>query len=186
VTNDDAPEAEIHGFSQPGAAPTPWPVALEQIAAAETYWVSTVRPDGRPHVTPLIAVWHDDAIWFATGADERKAMNLARNQSVALTTGQSALAAGALDIVLEGVSEQVTDDAQLEPVAAAFAAKYGREIWDYSVRDGAFDCRPPTRDGAVVRAIVFRLRPARGLGFRKGDEFSQTTWRFARGFARGR
>jgi hypothetical protein len=52
-------------------------------------------------------------------------------------------------------------------------------MWDYAVRDGAFDCGPPTRRGAHVRAIVFRVRPARGLGFRKGDEFSQTTWRFA-------
>ena len=171
---------EIHGFSQPDADPTPWPLAKERIGAAETFWISTVRPDGRPHVTPLIAVWCDDAIWFATGPDERKAHNLARNHSVTLTTGQSELAPGALDIVLEGVAEQVTDDAELESVAAAFTTKYGREIWDYSVRDGAFDCGPPTKDGATVRALAFRLRPVRGLGFRKGDEFSQTTWRFAR------
>jgi hypothetical protein len=180
VTNDGPVRAEIHGFSQPDATPTPWPVTLEQITTAETFWLSTVRPDGRPHVTPLIAVWRDDALWFATGSDERKALNLARNRSIVLTTGQSALATGALDVVLEGVAEQVTDDAELEPIAAAFAAKYGREIWDYSARAGGFDCRPPTRDGNVVRAIVFRLLPARGLGFRKGDEFSQTTWRFAR------
>jgi hypothetical protein len=24
--------------------------------------------------------------------------------------------------------------------------------------------------------LVFRVRPERGLGFRKGDHFSQTTW----------
>ncbi len=28
---------------------------------------STVRPDGRPHVTPLLAVWADDALHFCTG-----------------------------------------------------------------------------------------------------------------------
>jgi hypothetical protein len=59
--------AEIHGFSEAGATPTPWKTALEQVSAADTFWLSTVRPDGRPHVTPLIAVWHDDAIWFTTG-----------------------------------------------------------------------------------------------------------------------
>ena len=179
---DDEPRVstEIHGFSQPDAAPTPWPAAREQIAAADTFWITTVRPDGRPHVTPLITVWHDDAIWFATGPDERKAQNLARNPAIVVTTGQSDLVAGALDIVLEGDAEQVTDDAELEPVAAAFATKYGRDTWDYSVRDGAFDCGPPTQDGATVRALAFRLRPVRGLGFRKGDEFIQTTWRFAR------
>jgi hypothetical protein len=42
-----------------------------------TFWLSTARPDGRPHVTPFIAVWLDEALWFCTGADELKAKNLA-------------------------------------------------------------------------------------------------------------
>ena len=58
--------AEIHGFSEPDATPTPWTAGREHVLGAETFWLSTVRPDGRPHVTPLIAVWHDDAIWFST------------------------------------------------------------------------------------------------------------------------
>jgi Pyridoxamine 5'-phosphate oxidase len=57
--------AEIHGFSELGAEPVPWPVGLEHVAGADTFWLSTVRPDVRPHVTPLTAVWHDDAIWFS-------------------------------------------------------------------------------------------------------------------------
>ena len=43
------------------------------------YWLSTVRPDGRPHVTPLLGIWLDGALYFCTGPDERKAKNLARN-----------------------------------------------------------------------------------------------------------
>jgi pyridoxamine 5'-phosphate oxidase-like protein len=174
-TSRDEVTAEIHGFSQPNATPTPWSAALERVIAADTFWLSTVRPDGRPHVTPLIAVWHSEAIWFSTGADERKAKNLAANPSCLLTTGRSDLVEGALDVVLEGRAEQVTVDAELEPIAAAFGAKYGTEIWDYVARDGAFVHRV-----SGGRAIVFRVRPARGLGFRKGDSFSQTTWRFRR------
>ena len=165
--------AEIHGFSQPNATPTPWPVGLEQIIDAETFWLSTVRPDGRPHVTPLIAVWHGDAIWFTTGPDERKAKNLSENSSCILTTGRSDLIDGGLDIVLEGTAEQVTNEAELEAIAEAFAAKYGTEIWNFVVRDGAFSDRV-----TGGRAIVFRVRPVRGLGFRKGEIFSQTTWSF--------
>jgi hypothetical protein len=56
--------AEIHGFSHPDATPTPWAVGLEHVIDADTFWLSTVRPDGRPHVTPLIAVWHGECIWF--------------------------------------------------------------------------------------------------------------------------
>ena len=165
--------AEIHGFSQADATPTPWAAGLEEVIAADTFWLSTVRPDGRPHVTPLVAVWHDDAIWFTTGAEERKAKNLAANPSCVLTTGRSDLAAGGLDVVLEGTAEPVTSDDELQPVAEAFTAKYGTEVWHFVVRDGAFS--DPDAGG---RAEVFRVRPARGLGFRKGDVFSQTTWRF--------
>jgi len=165
--------AEIHGFSAPDTQPVPWSVGLDQVATADTFWLSTVRPDGRPHVTPLTAVWHDHAIWFSTGPEERKAKNLGSNPSCILTTGCSDLAEGALDVVLEGVAEQVTDDAELRPVAAAHNLKYGTQTWDYVVRNGAFAHR-----SAGGRAIVFRVRPVRGLGFRKGDAASQTTWRF--------
>jgi Pyridoxamine 5'-phosphate oxidase len=130
--------AEIHGFSDPHATPTPWTEGLQEVIAADTFWLSTVRADGRPHVTPLIAVWHRDAIWFCTGADERKARNLAENPACILTTGRSDLAAGALDVVLEGEAEQITDNRELEPIAEAFATKYGTAIWDFVVRDGAF------------------------------------------------
>lgn len=43
--------AEIHGFSRPGAEPTPWEVGRAQVAAADTFWLATVRPGGAPHVT---------------------------------------------------------------------------------------------------------------------------------------
>ncbi len=162
-TSRDDVTAEIHGFSEPEAIPTPWSAPVEEVIAADTFWLSTVRPDGRPHATPLIAVWHGEAIWFATGPDESKAKNLAENPSCVLTTGRSDFVDGALDVVLEGMAEQVTVDAAPEPVAAAFAAKYGTEIWDYAVREGAYIHR-----AAGARAIVFRVRPVRGLGFSQG------------------
>jgi nitroimidazol reductase NimA-like FMN-containing flavoprotein (pyridoxamine 5'-phosphate oxidase superfamily) len=171
----DTVSAEIHGFSQPDATPTPWPAGRQTICDADTFWLTTVRPDGRPHVTPLIAVWHDEALWFATGPDERKAHNLAANPACILTTGRSDLADGALDVVLEGVAQPVQSEPELEPVAAAFAAKYGTEIWNWKVRDGAF-----TDAEHGGRVLVFRVAPDRGLGFRKGDHYSQTTWRFSR------
>jgi hypothetical protein len=165
--------AEIHGYSHPDATPTPWEVGREQVAGADTFWISTVRPDGRPHVTPLIAVWHDEAIWFTTGPEERKARNLSHNAACILTTGRSDLSDGGLDVVLEGAAEQVTDDADLQPVADAFATKYGTDIWHFVVRDGGF-----AHHDAGGRALVFRVRPVRGLGFCKGATSSQTTWRF--------
>jgi predicted pyridoxine 5'-phosphate oxidase superfamily flavin-nucleotide-binding protein len=33
--------------------------ATSVLQAAELFWISTVRPDGQPQVTPLVAVWHE-------------------------------------------------------------------------------------------------------------------------------
>ena len=54
---------------------------------AGQYWISSVRSDGRPHVTPLVGVWHEDGDVFATGGDEQKARNVASDPQVVLTTG---------------------------------------------------------------------------------------------------
>ena len=66
-------------FSSDDATATPWADARQQLDKAEVYWLSTVRPDGRPHVTPLVSVWMDDSLYFVTGTSERKADNLAQN-----------------------------------------------------------------------------------------------------------
>src|SRR5437899_718923 len=82
------PVAELEPqFSSEGATPTAWAEARRQVEEARIYWLATVRPDGRPHVAPLFAVWLDGGLYFATGPDERKAKNLARNPRCVVTTG---------------------------------------------------------------------------------------------------
>src|SRR5258708_4662531 len=104
-------------FSSGDATPTSWSDAIAQLEQAEVYWLSTVRPDGRPHVTPLIAVWLDGALYFCTGASERKAKNLAHNAHCILTTGNNALNQEGMDLVVEGDAVRVSDDAKLQRVA---------------------------------------------------------------------
>ena len=58
-------------FSDAGSAPTSWDETVRALEAAELFWITTVRADGRPHTSPLVAVWLDDALHFSTGADEQ-------------------------------------------------------------------------------------------------------------------
>ena len=105
-----APVTELDArYSEPEAAATGWEDALAELATAELSWISTVRRDGRPHVTPLITVVHDGTVYFCTGPEEQKGRNLAANPSVAMTTGRNDLHGG-LDLVVEGTAERVTDD----------------------------------------------------------------------------
>jgi len=164
-----APTPELHtGFSAPGATPTPWEDVVGVLASAELFWISTVRTDGRPHVTPLPAVWRDGALYFCTGPGEQKALNLRANDQCALTTGDNRWKAG-LDVVVEGRAEQVTDDALLRALAEMWKTKYDGD-WQYDVRDGAFHHVPGV-------AHVFEVRPRKVLSFAKG-EFAQTRFPF--------
>ena len=155
-------------YSEDAAPPTEWAVACEVMAGAEVFWLSTVRPEGRPHVTPLIAVWLDGALYFCTGPEERKARNLAGNGQCVLTTGSNALDHG-LDLVVEGEAVRVEDNARLQRVADAYEAKYGAD-WKFDVRDGAFF-------GQGGAAWVFAVAPTTAFGFSKGL-YSQTRWSF--------
>lgn len=164
------PTTELNSqFSSEDADPTEWSEALERLEKAEIFWLSTVRPDGRPHVTPLLAVWMDDALYFCTGPEERKAKNLSGNPHVVLTTGCDALNEG-LDLVVEGDAEHVSGRALLERLADLYGDKYGEE-WRWQVKDDAF-----TQDGEA-KALVFQVKPTTVFGFGKG-EFSQTRYRF--------
>ncbi|MFF3287373.1 pyridoxamine 5'-phosphate oxidase family protein [Streptomyces sp. NPDC003023] len=156
-------------FSDPQASAADWSAAAAQLRDAEVFWLTTVRPDGRPHVTPLIAVWHDDALHFCTGAGERKAKNLRENREVILTTGVPSLNEGT-DVVVEGEAVRVTDEPTLRALAEQYVAKYGPD-WTFAVRGGVF-----VHDAG--EALVFRVAPRTAFGFAKGTSFGQTRWRF--------
>src|SRR3954454_4512215 len=99
-------------YSEPAAAATPWSTVEQALATAPLYWLTTVRPEGGPHQTPLVGLYVDGALHFCTGPEERKSRNLAVNDQVAMTTGVNTLHAG-LDVVVEGRALRVTDDARL-------------------------------------------------------------------------
>src|SRR3954453_23889392 len=121
-------------YGESGAAPTEWSTAQELLRRAEVSWITTVRADRRPHVTPLITVCDGSTVYFGTGPQERKRRNLAANPHVVLTTGTNALHGG-LDVVVEGEAVRITDDEELRRLADAYLEKYGEE-WRFEVRDG--------------------------------------------------
>jgi len=133
------------------------------------YWLSTVRPDGRPHVTPMVAVWMDGALYFSTGRTERKAHNLAHNSHCIITTGCNALAQG-LDLVVEGDAATVSDKATLQRVADGFAAKYDPPF--------NFKATDFTASGEGGDVLVYEVTPTRVFGYGRGEHYSATRWRF--------
>jgi general stress protein 26 len=154
-------------FSDQNAPATGWEQTREALESAELWWVTTVRRDGRPHTTPLVAVWVGDTLYFSTGDTEQKAVNLRGNAHVNLTTGCNNWDSG-MDVVVEGDAVAVTNQDDLRDLAEAWTHRWdGR--WQYQVGDGGF--KHPHGDGVV---LVFKVVPAKVMAFAKGNPFSYT------------
>jgi nitroimidazol reductase NimA-like FMN-containing flavoprotein (pyridoxamine 5'-phosphate oxidase superfamily) len=175
------PAAEVMEFSMTWDRPeqssdatasaTPWEVARDRLAEADTYWLSTVDPEGRPHAVPVLAVWTEDALHFCASDRSRKAKNLTRDPHCAITSS-----ARALDVVVEGQAMPIDAPATLQRVAQEYRSKYD---WRPEVRDGALWADgAPTAGPPPYR--VYAVRPSTAFGFpTSGDEMlTPTRWRF--------
>ena len=157
-------------FSEPDAVATSWDETREALEEAQLFWITTVRADRRPHVTPLVAVWSAGAIHFCTGTGEQKAVNLRNNPHVTLLTGRNDWDTG-LDVVVEGDAVQVTDAATLNRLAKVWTTKWTGQ-WQYEVGDGCF-----RHSGSDSPVLVFSVKPSKVLAFGKGN-FSHTRHKF--------
>ncbi len=90
--------------------PIPWSRALEALESAEpriqTPFLATTRPDGRPHVAAVGALWDGGKVYFVSGSGTRKSRNLAENPSCVIS-----MSLIGIDLVIEGTAARVTDDA---------------------------------------------------------------------------
>src|SRR3954464_6871258 len=111
-------------FSYPTAAAPSWESVEALLDRAELYWLTTVRSDGRPHVTPVVGVWNNARFAFCTGVGEQKHVNLQDSPLVAVTTGNNGWNSGS-DVVVEGSAQRVTGRERLRPLAGGWRRKYG-------------------------------------------------------------
>ena len=164
-------------FSGEEAVAPGWSEVVEILDQSEMFWLATTREDGRPHVTPLPAIWLDDdsvggMLHFCTGPNEQKAKNLLREPRCIITTGTNQFRSG-VDVVVEGRAGRVTNENMLRRLADKWLAKLD---WPFEVVDGGFS--DPGREGEAPMAHVFAVFPSKVLVFGKGEPYSQTRFRF--------
>ncbi len=159
-----------HGV--PRAGVTPWEQTRRVLETAELFWISTVRANGRPHVTPLVAVWHDGAIHFTALDTAQKTINLRGNPHVILTTGCNQIDSfdkkEGLSVVVEGDAVQVTDQDALERLASVWATKW-EGSWPYQVRNGYFYLYDEDEQRVLADSgLVFSVKPTKVFAFAIG------------------
>jgi general stress protein 26 len=159
-------------YSDPTAIATTWEETERALARAQIFRLTTVRADGRPHMTPVVAAWGDAAVHFHTGETEQKYLNLQANPNVILSTGGDDWDRG-IEVIVEGRAVHVTDQAVLAGLVGLWAEKWdGR--WKLTAgADGKL--HDADNDGG---SRLFTVVPTKIFAHAKGDPFGATTHRF--------
>jgi hypothetical protein len=153
--------------------PIPWSVALAALEAQQpeqrTPFLATTRPDGRPHVAGVGALWDSGKVYFTSGAGTRKSRNLADNPNCSL-----ALTLKGIDLVIEGKAVKVTDEATLQRLAK----HYGDQGWPARVDDGAFTYDYNAPSAGPPPWNLYEVTPVTVYGVRTVEPGGATRWRF--------
>ena len=155
-----------------GDQPIPWSRVLddlEAVSATQTYWLATVRPDGRPHIAGVGMLWVDAKLYFTSGPGTRKSRNLAENPSCAIS-----VALRTIDLVIEGTASMVTDQAIIQSVAERYAA----QGWPASATDGAITAPYSAPSAGPAPWNLYVVAPVTAFGVATAEPYGAMRWRF--------
>jgi Pyridoxamine 5'-phosphate oxidase len=136
-----------------------------------TCWLTTINPDGSPHVTGVGALWVDGSFWFETGERTRKGRNIARDPRCALS-----VATHEFDLVVEGTASKITD----QETVAAMAAGWAAEGWPARVDDTgqALTAEYSAPSAGPPPWSVYRLTARQATALATIEPGGATRWRF--------
>src|SRR5579884_489883 len=99
------PKMDGYGVPRSSEGTLPWQWALERLTRSHNYLLTTVRPDGAPHVMPVWGVWLQGAWYFSTASNSRKSRNLEQNANCVVCNDNVEEA-----VILEGTAQRLDDD----------------------------------------------------------------------------
>jgi PPOX class probable F420-dependent enzyme len=88
-------------------------------------WLSTVRPDGRPHLVPVWFLWDGASLYIYSQPKAQKLRNLAASPAVVVAL--EAAAEGEDIVMLEGTAEMMPG-ADVPEIIPAYRTKYAAGI----------------------------------------------------------
>jgi hypothetical protein len=169
VIDMDQKNLDIYGHE-----PIPWSRPLEELEKFEagpgqSTWVATIRPDGRPHLAGVGALWLDGKFYFTSGAGTRKSRNLAENPNCVISVSLPGI-----DLVVEGTAARVADD----PTLHRLADRYKAQGWEPTVKDGAFTAEFSAPSAGPPPWDLYVVTPTTAFGVATAEPHGATRWRF--------
>ena len=159
-----------------GNAELPWSRPRDVLdgidpAATITWFLGTVRPDGRPHAAGVGAIWFDGDLFFVSGPRTRKSRDIAANPACTVSVSLDGI-----DLVFEGEAERVTD----RPTLEAVAARYREGGWPVEADGEVFTAPFSAPSAGPPPWYLYRLDFSRVFGVAGQEPHGATRWTFAR------
>jgi len=156
-----------------GLEPIPWSralAALESFGGSEQRsFLATTRPDGRPHLAGVGALWDHGKVYVVSGERTRKSRNLARNPACAIS-----MSLPDMDLVIEGRAERVTDNGTLQRLAK----RYAEGGWPARVEGSAFTYVYSAPSAGPPPWALYEVTPTTVFGVLAAEPGGATRWRF--------
>ena len=116
-------------------------------------WLSSTRPDGRPHLVPVWFLWDGQSIMMFSKPNNQKIRNLRQNQNVMVSL--EAANEGEDIVLIEGLATLLE-----EPTSAVMTPEY---LEKYGAQIAAFQWSPEGMAAEYSQAI--RIQPTRFIAW---------------------
>jgi len=136
-----------------------------------TSWLTTINPDGSPHVMPVGAIQLGGVWYFTSGPGTRKSRNIAADPRCVIS-----IAANPFDLVLEGSATRVTDGAVLGSVAD----EYNRGGWPAQPDGDALTAEYSAPSAGPAPWHVYKVTPTTVFAFGTAEPFGATRFDLTR------
>jgi hypothetical protein len=162
-------------LDQYGSDELPWrrvrDILVTDTGSADlTFFIGTVRPDGRPHSAGVGAIWVDSALYFVGGPGARRSRNLAANPACT-----ASVRLRGVDLTMEGEAHRVTDAATLEEIASV----YRSDGWPATVAGDALTAPFTAPSAGPPPWYLYRFALHRAIAVASAEPHGATRWDFA-------
>ena len=100
----------------------------QRLRSEPIIWLSSVRPDGRPHLVPVWFLWDGATILIFSQPNNQKIRNIRHSPNVALALDS----VGGDDVVIIEGRAELIDDPDVNTTLEVYAKKYAGLLQDMS------------------------------------------------------
>jgi general stress protein 26 len=154
---DAIPARKVKGYKMPETKEylVSWDFVSEQMSQSRHYWISTVFPDGRPHVVPVWGIWFENRLHFEGSLQTAWGKNLLNNPQIAVH-----LPSADKVVMIEGTAHMIQDD------------EIDDEMWN--LLDSTFRTKYQVEKGSPY----IYVKPQRVLAWDGEELTTMTRWLF--------